>query len=201
VAISAKIRTKNLMRTLFFVPAVLSPLVVGYIWGYLFSEPFAQLGKLFGIEVVARNLLGNPKTALLSGVAVGVWRMAGWTMVIYIAALQGVPAELQDAAMVDGASAWRRFWSITFPLIAAAITVNLVITMERGFKEFDLIFALTGGGPGNSSELISLTIYTESFQYFRAAYGTTMGVVLFFIIVVLSYAEVVLLRKNEERVL
>jgi raffinose/stachyose/melibiose transport system permease protein len=201
VAINRKMHTRSLLRTLLFVPVVLSPLIVGYIWSFLFTEPIAQFGKLIGNEYLANNVIGNQRTALFSGVFVGVWRMSGWTMVIYIAALQSVPVELQDAALVDGASGWRRFWHVVFPLIAPALTVNMVVTMQRGFKEFDLMFALTGGGPGNASELISLTIYTESFQYFRAAYGTTMGVVLFLIIIVLSFAQIVLFRKNEERAL
>jgi len=201
LAVDRKLRTKNLLRTLMFVPAVLAPLVVGYVWAFLFTEPIASLGKTLGIGILGNNALGSPKSALLSGVFVGSWRMAGYTMVIYIAALQGVPRELLDAAHVDGARAWRRFWSVTFPLIAPAVTINLVLTMERGFKEFDMIFALTQGGPGNSSEVISLTIYNESFQYFRAAYGTTIGVMLFVVIVVLSYLEIVVLRKNEDRAL
>jgi raffinose/stachyose/melibiose transport system permease protein len=199
VAINRRFFTRDLLRTLFFVPVVLSPLIVGYIWGFLFTEPIAHLGKLLDIQFLANNATGSRQAALLSGVFVGVWRMAGWTMIIYIAALQGVPIELHDAATVDGASGWRKFWSVVFPLIAPALTINMVMTMERGFKEFDLMFALTGGGPGNASELISLTIYNESFQFFRAAYGTAMGVVLFLIIVVLSFIQVVLFRKNEER--
>lgn len=200
VALERKLLTKNLLRTLIFIPVLLSPLMVGYLWNYLFSEPIASFGKFIGADLLAKNILGNPRTSLYAGVFVTVWRMVGWTMVVYIAALQAIPRELYEAASMDGASGWKRFRHITFPLIAPAFTVNMVVTMERGLKEFDLLFALTKGGPGNSSEVLSLTIFRESFEYYRAGYGTTMGVMLFLIIIVISIIQLVLLRKKEENV-
>ena len=198
VALNRKLRTKGLLRTLWFIPVVIAPLIVGYIWSFLFTNPIAQLGKALGIEEMANNLLGSRHTALYAGVLVSMWRNAGYTMVIYIAAFQNIPTEIYEAAHVDGARGWRRFWNVTFPLIAPAFTINMVMTMERGFKEFDMMFTLTNGGPGNSSELISLTIYRETFEHFRAGYGSAMGVVLFLIIAALSLAELYFLRRKEE---
>jgi raffinose/stachyose/melibiose transport system permease protein len=177
LALNQKLRTKGLLRTLWFIPVVIAPLIVGYIWSFLFTNPIAQMGKALGIEEMANNLLGSRHTALYAGVFVSMWRSAGYTMVIYIAAFQNIPLEIYEAAHVDGARGWRRFWNVTFPLIAPAFTINMVLTMERGFKEFDMMFTLTNGGPGNSSELISLTIYRETFEHFRAGYGSAMGVV------------------------
>lgn len=198
VALNRKLITKGLLRTLWFVPVVVAPLIVGYIWSFLFTNPVAELGKMLGIEVMANNLLGSRHTALYAGVFVNMWRNAGYTMVIYIAAFQNIPQEIYEAANVDGCRGWRLFRDVTFPLIAPAFTINMVLTMERGFKEFDMMFTLTNGGPGNSSELISLTIYRETFEHFRAGYGSAMGVVLFVIIAVLSLFELYFLRRKEE---
>jgi len=200
VALESKLRTKNALRVLIFIPVLLSPLIVGYVWNYLFSGPLRDFGLAMNIQTLAHNLLSNPRTALMSATFVGVWRMVGWTMVIYIAALQGIPKELYEAAGMDGAVGWNKFRHITFPLIAPAFTVNMVITMERGFKEFDTMFALTKGGPANATEVISLTIYRESFEYFRAGYGSTMGVILFMIIIVITIIQLYLLRRKEKDV-
>lgn len=198
LALNRSLRTKGLLRTLWFIPVVISPLIVGYIWSFLFTNPIAQLGKALNIEAMANNLLGNRNTALYSGIFVGMWRNAGYTMVIYIAAFQNIPREIYEASRVDGAKGWKMFRFVTFPLIAPAFTINMVLTMERGFKEFDMMFTLTNGGPGNSSELISLTIYRETFEHFRAGYGSAMGVILFLIIAILSLIELYFLRKKEE---
>ena len=200
LALNQKIKTKNLLRTLIFIPVVLSALIVGYLWSYLFTEPIAQLGDFLGIEAMKYNLLGDPDTSLPAGIFVTVWKGVGYTMIIYLAGVQGVDQEIYEAAMVDGTKGFQRFRYITFPLIAPSFTINMVLVMEGAFKQFDLIFALTLGGPGNSSELLSLTIYRESFEYYRAGYGTTMGVILFLIIVILSLIELVGLRRREDKI-
>ena len=188
---------KNLFRALFFVPAVLSSLVVGYIFSFIFSEPLSLLGKTLGIEVMANNLLGSKQFSLYMGVLVGAWKMAGWYMVIYIAGLQNIDQSLYEAADIDGATGWKKFRYVTFPLIAPAFTINMILSVERAFKEYDLMFALTGGGPGGSSELISLTIYGESFTNKRAGYGSALGVVLFLIILVITLFQMFVLRRRE----
>jgi ABC-type sugar transport system permease subunit len=198
VALNRKMHSRGLLRTLWYVPAVLSPLVVGYIWRYLFTVPLEELGKFLNIEALANNLLGNHKTVLMSAVFVNIWRMAGYTMIIYIAALQNIPTDIIEASRIDGVTGFRKFFSIDFPLIAPAFTINMVLTLERGFKEFDLIFGLTYGGPGNASELISLTIYRESFVNFRAGYGSALGVILFVIISFFTLLQLWFLRRNED---
>lgn len=198
LALNRKLILKGLLRTLWFVPVIIAPLIIGYIWSFMFSNPIAWLGKSLGIELMANNLLGSRLTALYAGVFVSVWRNAGHTMIIYIAGFQNIPNEIYDAAKVDGAYRWKLFRHVLFPLIAPAFTINMVLTMERGFKEFDMMFTLTGGGPGNASELISLTIYRETFEHFRAGYGSAMGVILFCIIAILTLTELYFLRRKEQ---
>jgi raffinose/stachyose/melibiose transport system permease protein len=200
IALDQQLKSKNLLRAFIFIPALLSPLIVGYIWGFIFMQPLAALGKMLNWGFLANNALGNASTSLEAAMFVTIWRMAGWTMVVYIAGLQAIPQSLYEAAAVDGSGEWHKFRHITFPLIAPAFTVNMVITLERAFKEFDLLFSLTGGGPGHASEVIALTIYQESFANFRAGYGTAIGVILFIILVVLTMIQLKFLRKREEDV-
>ena len=198
VLLNQKMRIRGALRTLWFIPFVISPLIVGYIWSYLFTDPIAALGRMIGSKTMANNLLGSRATALYAGVFVGAWRMAGYTMIIYVAGFQNISNEIFEAAKMDGCRGWKLFRYVSFPLIAPAFTINMVLTMERGFKEYDMMFSLTNGGPGNSSELISLTIYRETFEHYRAGYGSAMGVVLFVIIAALSLTELYFLRKKEE---
>mgnify|MGYP003806817747 CR=1 FL=1 len=189
---------KNLFRALFFIPSVLSAIVVGYIFNFLFSSVFSVVGKALEIPAIANNLLGDKRYSLLMCVLVASWKGAGWYMVIYIAGLQSIDQSLYDAADIDGATGWKRFRFVTFPLLAPAFTINMVLAVERAFKEYDLVFALTGGGPGRASELISMTIYNESFTNKRAGYGSALGVILFLIIVIITLFQMKVLRGREE---
>lgn len=193
-------RGRNVFRALFFIPSVLSAIVVGYIFNFFFSSILARLGKNLGIAAIANNLLGSKKYALLMGMLVSSWKGAGWYMVIYIAGLQNIDQSLYDAADIDGATGWKKFTHVTFPLLAPAFTINMVLAVERAFKEYDLVFALTGGGPGRASELISMTIYNESFTNKRAGYGSALGVILFLIIVAITLFQMKVLRGREDNV-
>jgi raffinose/stachyose/melibiose transport system permease protein len=190
-------RGKNLMRSLLFVPVVLNSLVAGYIFKFLFTNPIADMGEALGIEVIAHNLLGSRDWALYMGILVNAWKMAGWYMVIYIAGLQSVDRSIYEAADIDGATPWRKFKDVTFPLIAPSFTINMVLSVERAFKEYNLMFALTNGGPGRSSEIFAMTIYNESFTNKRAGYGSALGIILFLIIVVLTMIQIFGLRRRE----
>lgn len=189
---------KNAFRTLFFIPSVLSAIVVGYIFNFLFSSVLSGVGKNLNWPAMANNLLGDKQYALAMGILVATWKGAGWYMVIYIAGLQGIDQSLYDAADIDGATGWKKFRYVTFPLLAPAFTINMVLAAERAFKEYDLVFALTGGGPGRASELISMTIYNESFTNKRAGYGSALGIVLFLIIVAITLFQMKVLRGRED---
>ena len=191
-------RGKNVFRALLFIPAVVSSILVGFVFNFFFANVMADLGKAWDIPLLANNILGSTKHSLWMGILVSSWKMAGWYMVIYIAGLQNIDQSLYDAADIDGATSWKRFRYVTFPLLAPSFTINMVLAVERAFKEYDLIFALTGGGPGRSSELISLTIFNESFTNKRAGYGSALGVVLFVIIVVITLFQMKVLRRRED---
>lgn len=191
-------RTKNFFRGFLYLPSVLSPIVVGFIFNFLFANSLETIGDSIGWQAMANNLLGDKRYALAMCVLVACWKSAGWYMVIYIAGLQGIDQSLYDSAMIDGATEWTKFKYVTFPLLAPAFTINMVLAVERAFKEYDLIFALTGGGPGRASEVVSLTIYNESFTNKRAGYGSALGIVLFIIVVAITLFEMKFLRKRED---
>lgn len=189
---------RNVFRALLYIPSVLSAILVGFVFNFIFDKSLGALGKQLGIEVMANNLLGSKSFALAMGILVTSWKSAGWYMVVYIAGLHNIDQSLYDAASVDGVTGWKRFRYVTFPLLAPSFTINMVLAVERSFKQYDLMYALTGGGPGRASELISMTIYNESFTNKRAGYGTALGVILFLIIVVITLFQMKVLRKREE---
>lgn len=191
-------RGKNAFRAMLYIPSVLSAILVGFVFNFIFEKSFGAVGKQLGITVMANNLLGSKKWALPMGILVTSWKSAGWYMVVYIAGLNNIDQSLYDAASVDGVTGWKRFWYVTFPLLAPSFTINMVLALERSFKQYDLMFALTGGGPGRASELISMTIYNESFTNKRAGYGSALGVLLFVIIVIITLFQMKVLRRREE---
>ena len=191
-------RGRNVFRALLYIPSVLSAILVGFVFNFIFDKSLGALGQQLGIEVMANNLLGSKQFALAMGILVTSWKSAGWYMVVYIAGLNNIDQSLYDAASVDGVTGWKRFWYVTFPLLAPSFTINMVLAVERSFKQYDLMYALTGGGPGRASGLISMTIYNESFTNKRAGYGTALGVILFLIIVVITLFQMKVLRKREE---
>ncbi len=200
LALNRKFRGCNILRSVFFIPSLLSSLVVGYLWSYLYSDPIMDLGNALNIAVLGNNVLSSLNYAIFAAAFVTVWRNAGWTMMIYLAALQNVPNELLEAAEIDGASNWRKMLNITLPLIAPSFTINFILVFERSIKDFDSIFSLTNGGPGNATTTLALHIYKESFFYSRASYGTTIGVMLFLIIVVLTIIQLKFFQKGEQNV-
>ena len=200
LVLNQRMKSRNVLRTLIFMPSILSGLIVGYIWSFLYSDPLMKLGKALGWTLLANNALSSQTFAIYAAAFVTVWRSSGWTMMIYLAGLQSIPQELEEAAAIDGANVLRRLAHITIPLLAPTFTINVILTFERGLKDFDSIFALTGGGPGAATMTMALNIYRESFYFSRAGYGTAIGVVLFIAIVVLSVIQLRYFRKGEERI-
>ena len=200
MALNMKLKTRNVLRAVYFLPNVLSGLIIGYIWSFMFTDPIMKFGKWIGSTLLGNNVLSSGQAAIFAAAFVTVWRTVGWYMMVYIAGLQGVPAELLEAASIDGASAWQRTKHITLPLLLPSFTINLILAFERGLKDFDSIFALTNGGPGDSTLTIAINIYKQSFFFARAGYGTAIGMMLFALVAVLSLVQLGFLRKGENNV-
>ncbi|SDQ92439.1 raffinose/stachyose/melibiose transport system permease protein [Curtobacterium sp. UNCCL20] len=199
LVLSGPLRGRNILRTIIFAPMVVSPLVVGYLFKYIFGPPGTGAINValqsFGVQQI--DFLGNPNTALWIIIVVVVWQFTGSTMIIYLAGLQGVPAELLEAASLDGAGTWGKFRNITLPLLAPAVTINLMIGLIGGLKIFDQIFAITGGGPAGSTETISTLIYKYFSQYGSYGLSAALAVLLAIGVAALSLIQFAVLRRQD----
>ena len=151
--------------------------------------------KAFGLP--ALNWLGDTKFAMLSVILVSIWKSVGYFMVLYIAAIMDIPAHYYEAAKVDGANAWQRFWHITLPLLKPATLFVVVLGTIWAFQIFDLVYTLTGGGPGFSTTTLVMHVYNSAFRQFQMGYGTTVAYVLFIIVIIISLIQMKFLKSDE----
>jgi raffinose/stachyose/melibiose transport system permease protein len=197
VGLNAKIKFNKFFRGVYFLPLVLSTLIVGFIFNYLFSNVFPIWGEKLGSELFSTNILGNEQWAWIGIVIVAVWQSIAFNTILYLAGLQTIPTELYEASNLDGASKWVEFWKITFPLLAPFLTINLVLSTKGFLSVFDQIIALTGGGPGRATQSISILIYQGGFSGGEFAYQSANGVIFFIVTVVIAILQVKYLQKRE----
>jgi raffinose/stachyose/melibiose transport system permease protein len=193
---SLKIRT--LTRTIIYLPVIISPLVMGYIWYFFFAYQGGALNDIYnwlGLEPI--NALGNPEVNPYIIVFVNTFQYVGVAMIIYLAGLQSISKEYYEAANIDGAKSWSKFKNITLPLLMPAITINVVINIIGGLKLFDVIVSLTNGGPGNASQSMSTFMYSLYFARQDAGYAATQGVLMALIILLLSLGALIYLKRKE----
>ncbi|WP_404815067.1 carbohydrate ABC transporter permease [Terribacillus saccharophilus] len=192
------LKVRTLTRTIIYLPVIISPLVMGYIWYFFFAYQGGALNDIYnwlGLDPV--NALGNPEVNPYIIVFVNTFQFVGVAMIIYLAGLQSISKEYYEAANIDGASSWSKFKNITLPLLAPAITINVVINIIGGLKLFDVIVSLTNGGPGNASQSMSTFMYSLYFARQDAGYAATQGVLMAVIILVLSLAALLYLKRKE----
>ncbi|QOC91385.1 carbohydrate ABC transporter permease [Micromonospora craniellae] len=189
VMLNQKLRGTIVFRTLFFSPVVVSLVAWTIVWGFLLQDNGGVNGLLDTIGVDGPNWLRGEATAMLSVVVVQVFKNVGLNMVLFLAALQGVPAELYEAAEVDGASRLRQFWRITVPLISPTILLTSIITVVGSLQVFAQIAVLTQGGPGTSTTVLVYYLYQQAFQFHHFGYGATLSIVLFGIVLALTVAQ------------
>ena len=188
------------LRVLYLIPALLSALAIGYIWSYLYNPVFGIINTVLtdmGLSNWTQDWLGDPKWSMLSVVFTNIWQWTGLSLVIYLAGLQAIPADMYEAADIDGASKWKRFVHITFPLIAPSFTINILISIIGSFKVFDIIYVMTKGGPGTTTESLAILLYKKAFNFNEMGYGTAIAVVMFLIILVISIIQLTILRRRE----
>ncbi len=194
-------RLQTPLRALSFAPAILSAVVVAFTWDYILNSDVGVSAIVHAVapSVPMPNWLGDAGLVLYTIAGIAVWQGLGITAVIYQAALKGVPQELTDAAQIDGAGAWSRFWAVTFPLIAPAFTVNMLLAMLSGLKIFDLVFVMTQGGPGGASDVLSTHLFQVGFEEFHYGYATALAVLMFLLVFILSFVLLLVLRRREVR--
>lgn len=196
VLVTQKIKISNGLRTIFFMPNLIGGLILGFIWQFIFISGFDAVGKLFDLSFL-QGWLSNAETGFWGLVILNVWQYAGYIMIIYISYLQGVPQELLEAAEIDGASTFQRFWRIKFPLVAPAFTVSLFLTLSNAFKLYDQNLALTNGGPYGSTEMLAMEIYNTAFSRYDMAYAQSKAVIFFILVAVVALTQVYVNKKRE----
>ncbi|MEH1015323.1 sugar ABC transporter permease [Micromonospora sp. CPCC 206060] len=189
VLLNQRLRGTILFRTLFFSPVVVSLVAWTIVWGFLLQDNGGLNGLLDTIGVDGPNWLRGETTAMISVVVVQVFKNVGLNMVLFLAALQGVPGELYEAAEVDGASRLRQFWRITVPMISPTILLTSIITVVGSLQVFAQIAVLTQGGPGTSTTVLVYYLYQQAFQFHHFGYGATLSIVLFGIVLALTVLQ------------
>lgn len=202
VILNRKSKITDFVKSTLFLPAVLSILVVGYLFQYIMtSADYGLLNNImqfFGQEKV--NWLGDARIALYSVLATQVWQWTGWAMVIYIANLKSIDTSLYEAVNIDGATKKQVFFHITLPLLYPAASFNLLMSLIGGMKVFDAVFAMTKGGPGYATETIMTTLIREGFNNGRNAYACAFSVVFFIAVFIISKIMTIFLDKWERAV-
>jgi raffinose/stachyose/melibiose transport system permease protein len=201
LALNTHVKVRGLLRALFFLPFVMSPLVTGYLWKFLLTPdgPVNTALRAVGLDALAVPWLGLPGYALGAIVFTSVWQYTGSTMVIYLAGLQSVPKEIIEAAHLDGAGPIRRFWSIIRPMLLPAITVNLTLCVIGGLRIYDQILAMTMGGPGGSTDSVSTVMYRVAFSYNEFGYGAALAVLLTILVIFFSGIQYAGLQRGAKR--
>ncbi|WP_235018241.1 carbohydrate ABC transporter permease [Thermomonospora echinospora] len=200
LGVHSRIKSRNVLRVLLFAPAVMTPVVTAALWKYMLAPEGALNGLIaaVGPDSWQQNWLGDPTLALCSVAGVVVWQFAGYSMVIFLAGLQGIPQEVYEAAAVDGASGWQRFRHVVLPLLAPATTINLMLSVIGGLKLFDQVWVMTQGGPGTATETLSTLIYKNAFQLDEYAYSVALAIVLTVFVAVISGGQYRLLHRGGE---
>lgn len=193
-------KTNIFLRALYFFPTILSSVSVAFIWSFIYAPSVGLLNPLLGtigLDSLAQSWLGNPDIAIFSLSFVQIWFHTGQVMIIFIAGLQNVPQELYEAATVDGANRWQRFIKITWPLIAPSTTMVVGYTIIQTFKAFDLVFAMTGGGPAFSTEILVTFIYNSAFSHYQFGYASAASVILMVIVATITLVQFRLINRSQ----
>src|SRR5437667_8443936 len=185
--LNQKLRGLGLYRTIYYVPVVTSMVAVAMIWLQLFDPLYGVISNaLEAIGIKGIDWLGDPNLAMPSIIAVSVWKVIGWNMLIYLAGLQGIPDYLKEAAAIDGASRWQAFWKIILPLLRPTTFFIFVTSLVGAFQVFDVVYVRTGGGPAGATTTLVHQIYNAAFKALDMGYAAAMSFVLFGIILVVS---------------
>lgn len=186
-------------RSVYFFPTIISSVAVAFIWGFMYNPNVGVINnflKLIGLDSLAQNWIGNPNIAIYSIAFAQIWAHTGQMIVLFVAGLQSIPSELYEAADLDGANRWQRFLHVMWPMLAPATTIVVAYTTIQSFKAFDLIFALTGGGPAYSTEILSTYIYHTAFQNSAFGYAAAQSMIFMIIIALITLFQFKLLRAN-----
>lgn len=195
--VTSRIRTRNLLRSVYFMPNMIGGLILGFIWQFIFSKLFIQIGEVLSAESVFFNWLTAEHTAFWSLVIVSIWQQAGYVMIIYIAGLQSISGDVKEASQIDGAGGFRQLINITLPLMIPSFTINFFLTLSYALKQYDINLSLTNGGPYGTTEMVAMNIVQSAYRYNNFAEAQAKAVFFFFVIMIITLLQVNLTKKRE----
>ncbi len=204
VILDSGLRGAEIFRTVFFMPTVLSFIVVGLLFSLLLSPTVGIVNPLLsklGLSAWQHQWLGDKQTALYTVMIVNIWKEFGFSIFLFLAGLQSISKELYEAAWVDGAGPWRNLWFITLPLLKEVTIVVVILAVNQAFLVFDLIYVMTSGGPYHASEVLATYMYSRAFTSGRMGYGTAIAEVLFAIVFVVTLIQLRVTRAGTVRIL
>jgi multiple sugar transport system permease protein len=199
--LNAGLKGMGIYRTTYYLPVVTSMVAVAMVWMWIYDPSYGLLNYLldkvsFG-HIKPQTWLANPGQAMPAIIVMSVWKGLGYNMVIYLAGLQGIPEHLYEAALMDGANAWQRFWRITWPLLKPTTAFILVVSVIGASQVFAQVYVMTNGGPNNATTTIVHQIFQNAFSYLKMGYASAMAFVLFALILLLSLITLRLTRAGE----
>jgi raffinose/stachyose/melibiose transport system permease protein len=195
IGLNAKIRLKTALRGVFFIPMVISGIVIAYVFNFLFSTSLPAIATSLGFTPLENSILADPRFAWLAIVFVAAWQAVPGATIIYLAGLLAISPEVYEAASIDGAGAWRQFRSITFPLMFGYVVINTILGFKGFLNVYDVIVGLTNGGPGTSTFSVAMTIFT-GFTSGDYAYQMANAVIFFLVTVLISLLQLQLIRRR-----
>lgn len=193
-------KTNTFLRALYFFPTILASISVAFIWSFMYDPNLGLVNLMLrgiGLDSLAQNWTGDGSIAIYSIAFAQAWAHIGQMMVIFIAGLQAIPEDLYEVANIEGASKWQTFRKVTWPLVAPAATIVVAYTTIQSFKAFDLIFAMTGGGPNFATEILSTFIYHTAFQNYKFGYASAGSMLFMVIIAMITFIQFRLLRGDK----
>jgi raffinose/stachyose/melibiose transport system permease protein len=197
--LNSRFRGSHIFRSIFYFPAVLSLAVVGLIWTWIYHPDLGlanQLLDALGLKFLKRNWLSDPQIAIYPVILAATWNAVGLPMLLFLAGLQTIPPELHEAAKVEGASRLQRFWYVTFPLLRETTLIVLAITSINALKAYDIIYAMTNGGPANRTQLLSTWMYFLTYNYNEVGLGTAIAIVLFSLTLIFAIPYIRLMTRK-----
>lgn len=192
---------RNSLRAIYYLPVIIAPIAVATMWRWMYDPFFGLFGQVLtslGLQSWIQDWLGNRNIALYSAFVAYVWQTVGFSMVLFLAGLQGVSKTLIEAARIDGAGRWNVFRHVTFPALKPTITIVLVLSVISSLKAFDIVYGLTGGGPAQSTQMLALWAFTQSMQIFDFGRGSAISVVLLLITLSVVVPYLRWTQKREE---
>lgn len=195
--LNKKIIGKKFLRTAFFAPVIISPVAAAVIWRWLYDPNFGLINyfiAFLGIDAI--NWLNEPTAAMFALIIMGVWKTFGINMVLFSAGLQGIPDSYYEAAELDGAGKWAKFWHITIPMLSPTTFFILIMSMITSFQVFDIVYVLTSGGPMGSTKVLVFYVYEYAFKFFEMGYASAISYILFALLFILTMIQIKFMKSK-----